>query len=86
MLNAQLKAWLDRLNELVAEQKAAGVEATPATVRDSMAAMTRNQVRPGPELPWVGDARVACGETPVPVRLYDPAPDRDTPVWFSLRT
>ena len=40
MLNAQLKAWLDRLNELVAEQKAAGVEATPATVRDSMAAMT----------------------------------------------
>ena len=50
MLNAQLKAWLDRLNELVAEQKAAGVEATPATVRDSMAAMTRNQVRPGPEL------------------------------------
>ena len=80
MLNAQLKAWLDRLNELVAEQKAAGVEATPATVRDSMAAMTRNQVRPGPELPWVGDARVECGETPVPVRLYDPAPDRDTPV------
>ena len=54
MLNAQLKAWLHRLNELVAEQKAAGVEATPATVRDSMAAMTRNLVASGPALAWVG--------------------------------
>jgi len=80
MLNAQLQTWLARLNELVANQKAAGVEATPASVRESMAAMTDNLVSAGPALPWVGDAKVECGETPVPVRLYDPAPDQDTPV------
>ncbi len=58
MLNAQLQSWLDRLNQLVADQKAAGVQATPATVRDSIAAMTRNLVSAGPTLPWVGDAQV----------------------------
>ena len=70
-----LANWLAGLNRLVAEQAARGVTATPATVRDSMAAMTRNLVSQSPALPWVGDATVTVDGEPVPVRLYDPAPD-----------
>ncbi|MFP1679079.1 alpha/beta hydrolase [Alloalcanivorax sp. C16-2] len=75
-----LSDWLAGLNRLVAEQAARGVTATPATVRDSMATMTRNLVTRSPALPWVGDASVAVDGEPVPVRLYDPAPENHKPV------
>ncbi|MBU60662.1 MAG: carboxylesterase [Alcanivorax sp.] len=78
--NAGLAGWLDGLNRLVAEQAARGVAATPASVRDSMAAMTRNLVTRSPALPWVGDATVPADGGPVPVRIYDPAPETRKPV------
>lgn len=80
MLNTQLKTWLTSLNQLIADQKAAGVVATPDSVRQSLITMTDSLVSPGPRLPWVGDSQVKGDATPVSVRLYDPTPEADTPV------
>lgn len=72
--------WLERLNRLVADQAARGAEATPVTLRESMATMTATLVTRRPSLPWVRDTLVPGGDYPVPVRLYDPAPDHAKPV------
>ncbi len=79
-----LADWLERLNRLLADQAARGVEATPVTVRESMASMTATLVARGPDLPWVRDVMIATGAYPVPVRLYDPAPEREKPVTLFL--
>lgn len=72
--------WLERLNRLMAEQTLHGVEVTPVTLRESLATMTANLVTQRPELSWVRDTMVPTDGYPVPVRLYDPAPDRAKPV------
>ena len=75
-----LADWLERLNRLVADQAARGLEATPVTVRESMASMTASLVTRPVELPRVRDLMIATDDYPVPARLYDPAPDRPKPV------
>ena len=56
-----LADWLERLNRLLADQAARGVEATPVTVRESMASMTATLVARGPDLPWVRDTMIPTG-------------------------
>ncbi len=75
-LNPQLQSWLTQLNTLIAGQQACGVQATPAAVREGLATMTATLVTPPPELPWAVDTEIGA----VPVRLYDPAPQREKAV------
>ncbi|MCQ4320109.1 hypothetical protein [Stutzerimonas stutzeri] len=49
-VHPNLRAWLDQLNPMIAEQKAHGVEATPQMVRDSLAGLTTTFVAEAPEL------------------------------------
>lgn len=79
-VHPNLRAWLDQLNPMVAEQRARGVEATPAMVRDSLAGLTTNFVTRTPHLSWVRDLRVDTPEGEVPVRLYHPEPGSARPV------
>lgn len=79
-LDASLKDWLIKVNELAAAQESRGVELTPGSVRGNFAAMTQTFVRRGPELPWVGDAKVEGEAHPIPVRIYDPAPESEKSV------
>ena len=75
-LNPQLQSWLTQINRLIADQQAGGVQATPTAVREGLATMTAALTTPSPELPWVADSEVGA----VPVRLYDPAPQREKTV------
>ncbi|MFC4260833.1 alpha/beta hydrolase [Marinobacter lacisalsi] len=79
-VHPNLRAWLDQLNPLVADQKARGVEATPRMVRDSLAGITATFVTRSPELPAVTDVQVNSADGDIPVRLYDPTPDKAKPV------
>ncbi|MGM0571795.1 MAG: alpha/beta hydrolase, partial [Pseudomonadota bacterium] len=79
-VHPNLRAWLDQLNPMVAEQKARGVEATPQMVRDSLAGLTTAFVTKAPELPLVRDLLAETPEGPVPLRLYHPQPDTARPV------
>ncbi|SFR68413.1 Acetyl esterase/lipase [Marinobacter daqiaonensis] len=79
-VHPNLRAWLDQLNALVAEQKARGVEATPAMVRDSLAGLTATFVTRAPNIADVRDIRVATGDGDVPARVYDPSPGESKPV------
>ena len=79
-VHPNLRAWLDQLNPLVAEQKARGVEATPRMVRDSLAGITATFVTRAPELPGVFDLEVASTDGAIPIRLYDPSPGTAKPV------
>src|SRR5690554_2973903 len=79
-VHPNLRAWLDQLNPMVAEQKARGVEATPQMVRDSLAGLTTSFVTRAPELPLIRDLLAETPEGTIPVRLYHPRPDTATPV------
>ena len=79
-VHPNLRAWLDQLNPLVADQKARGVEATPQMVRDSLAGITTTFVTQAPDLPGVMDLQVDSKDGAIPVRLYDPAPGASKPV------
>ncbi|WP_339806288.1 alpha/beta hydrolase [uncultured Marinobacter sp.] len=79
-LNANLRAWLDQLNPMVAEQKQKGIEATPQMVRDSLAGLTAAFVTQYPEIPGVRDIEVVLTGRTIPLRLYDPEPGNAKPV------
>jgi acetyl esterase/lipase len=79
-VNAGLRPWLDSLNRLVDAARDSHATATPVNVREALANMTGALVTRRPELPWVGDAMIATGGYPVPVRLYDPAPEKEKAV------
>ena len=79
-VHPNLRAWLDQLNPMVAEQKARGVEATPRMVRDSLAGLTTTFVTKAPELPLIRDLQAETAEGLVQVRLYHPQPDTARPV------
>ncbi|TGG92411.1 alpha/beta hydrolase [Natronospirillum operosum] len=79
-LNAQLEDWLERLNRLVAQQRAQGSTPTAVNAREGLANMTATLVTARPTLPRVVDALVDGGRYPVPVRIYDPAPEQDKAV------
>lgn len=79
-VHPNLRAWLDQLNPLVADQKARGVDATPQMVRDSLAGITSTFVTRTPELPRIMDLQVDSADGAIPVRLYDPEPGAENPV------
>lgn len=83
-LSPALKPWLDNLNKMIAAARAADFTATPVNVRESLAGLTASLVTQHPELPWVGDEMVETGDYPVPVRIYDPAPERQKAVCLFL--
>lgn len=78
-LDPRLATWLDQLNRLIADQKAQGIEATPAMVRDSLAGLTATFVTERPALDKVIDITIDDAGRQIPVRLYDPAPGADKP-------
>lgn len=81
-VHSDLRRWLEQLNQLVAEQRARGIEATPQMVRDSLAGLTSTFVTDAPSIARITDAALpANGARPaITVRLYDPDPQRKTPV------
>lgn len=78
-VHPNLRAWLNQLNPLVAQQRAQGIEATPQMVRDSLAGLTATFVTTQPEM-TTRDLEADLGDRKVPLRLYDPAPDQALPV------
>lgn len=79
-LDLRLAAWLEQLNQLIADQKAQGIEATAAMVRDSLAGLTATFVTERPAVDRVIDITVSNADRPIPVRLYDPVPSVAKPV------
>lgn len=81
-LDPDLKPWLEQLNQKLSEEQAKGIKGTPQLARDRLAALTSIYVTDIPSVAQVADAAIpANGDQPaIPVRLYDPAPDADTPV------
>jgi len=76
----EMRRWLDQLNQLVAEQRAKGVEATPQMARDSLAGLTSTFVTDAPSIARITDGALPAnhGRPAIPVRVYDP--ERDLPV------
>jgi acetyl esterase/lipase len=79
-VNAALKPWLGQLNQLLAEQKAEGIEATPAMARDSLTGLTAAFVTRHPDIARVADMTIEAEGRSIPVRLYDPTPEHFKPV------
>ena len=77
-LDAQLRNWLAKVNALTSAQQAAAL--TPELVRGHFAAMTSTFVSHWPRWMQTIDTTVVTATTTVPVRIYDPAPDRDKAV------
>ncbi|MGP9822713.1 alpha/beta hydrolase [Salinarimonas sp. NSM] len=73
-LHPNLRAWLDQLNPLVAQQRAQGIEATPQMVRDSLAGLTATFVTEQPEMA-TRDLEADLGDHSLRLRVYDPSPD-----------
>ncbi|SHE81248.1 Acetyl esterase/lipase [Modicisalibacter ilicicola DSM 19980] len=83
-LSPKLQPWLDQVNTLLAQQRKEGASFSPVSAREALAYVTMTLVTQRPELPWVGDVVVDTGDYPVPVRLYDPAPETPKPVCVYL--
>lgn len=81
-VHSDLRRWLEQLNQLVTEQRAKGIEATPQMVRDSLAGLTSSFVTEIPAIARITDTTLpANGARPaIPLRLYDPDPERETAV------
>lgn len=73
-VHPNLQPFLKQLNLTRDEQKAHGVEMTPALARDNLATLTANFVTSAPAIAGIKDLNVSTMETEVPVRLYDPEP------------
>src|SRR5690606_32042524 len=81
--DARLLDWLGRANRAAAQARADGVPFTPEAARDSLAALTRSQGGPAPDVAAVHDGAIA-GTPDIPLRLYDPAPGSALPVCVYL--
>lgn len=79
----RLRDWLERANRAAAQARAAGVPFTPEAARESLAALTRTQGGPAPQIAAVHDDVIA-GAPDIPLRLYDPAPGSALPVCVYL--
>ncbi|WP_246211236.1 alpha/beta hydrolase [Vogesella oryzae] len=79
-LDPAVAAWLQKVNAAQAERLAAGWVATPIGVREALAGLIAAMLPAGPALPWVNEALVEGGDSPVPLRIYHPAPDEARPV------
>nr|WP_298379607.1 alpha/beta hydrolase [uncultured Halomonas sp.] len=83
-LSPKLQSWLDQVNVLIEQQRQAGASFSPISAREALAYVTMTLVTQRPELPWVGDVMIDAGGYPVPVRIYDPAPETPKPVCVYL--
>lgn len=78
-VTAEFRAYLDELNVLIAQARAAGVESTPESARAALAGLNQFNL-PKVEIAAVADGAVTYddplndGPVTVPVRIYDPAP------------
>lgn len=82
-LPENLQQLLARSNELIRLQREQGREYTPIGAREALDFMTRRFVTQAPEIRFIQDALVqdtGASNYPVPVRIYDPAPERNLPV------
>ncbi|MFC3533614.1 alpha/beta hydrolase fold domain-containing protein [Vogesella facilis] len=79
-LDPTVAAWLAKVNAAQAERQAAGWVNTPIGAREALAGLIAAMLPPGPALPWVNEALVEGGDSPVPLRIYHPAPDEARPV------
>src|SRR3546814_672002 len=76
--NTLLYEWLAAANETATHENPE--LPTPDILRQNLAEMTDTFVTNSPPLPWVRDLMVPDADHPVPVRLYDPAPEQCKPV------
>nr|WP_299245086.1 alpha/beta hydrolase [uncultured Halomonas sp.] len=83
-LSPKLQPWLDQVNVLIEQQREAGASFSPVSAREALAYVTMTLVTQRPELPWVGNVMIDTEDYPVPVRIYDPAPETPKPVCVYL--
>jgi len=77
-------ARLRRLLEKSSHPDAQTVAPTPALAREGLAALTYPLCTPGVPTMRVHDDVLAGTSSPIPIRLYDPAPARELPVCLYL--
>ncbi|MBE0506647.1 MAG: alpha/beta hydrolase [Marinospirillum sp.] len=80
LLDARLADWLVKYNRYAQRERIAGLTLQPLDVREGLAKLTAGLVTDIPDFPHITDTRVTGADTSVPVRIYDPAPDRCKPV------
>lgn len=76
----KLQQWLDRYNQLVADQLKTGFKPTPTNAREGLANLTFALVTDCPDVAWIQDDIVPSAPYAVPVRIYHPQPDAELPV------
>jgi acetyl esterase/lipase len=76
----KLQLWLDGFNQLMADQLKKGFKPTPTNAREGLANLTYALVTDRPDVAWIQDDMVPSSPFAVPVRIYDPAPDKRLPV------
>ncbi|PSV20581.1 alpha/beta hydrolase [Photobacterium leiognathi subsp. mandapamensis] len=76
-LTASLAQWLKTFNLLMDDVIASGMPLTVASVREGLAAITRELVTDIPDMTLINDTVIADR---VPVRIYHPQPEQALPV------
>ncbi|KPA53239.1 alpha/beta hydrolase [Photobacterium lucens] len=76
-LTASLAQWLKTFNLLMDDVIASGMPLTVASVREGLAAITRELVTDIPDMALINDTVIADR---VPVRIYHPQPEQALPV------
>ena len=80
-LHPNLKGWLQTYNAYLRQLAESGFQLTPSSVREGLAALTRQWTLEKMQLPWIHDDLILppSGD-PVPVRIYHPDPAKSLPV------
>ena len=76
----ELQQWLDNFNRLMAKKLKQGFKPTPTNAREGLANLTYALVTDRPEVAWVQDDMMPSTPYAVPVRIYNPGPDKPLPV------
>jgi acetyl esterase/lipase len=83
-LPPELAAWLQDFNELLAELERQGFVDTPESAREGLARLTAGLVSESPDLACVTDAQADGPAGAIPLRIYQPDPDKARPLLVYL--
>jgi len=83
-LPPELTAWLQDFNELLAELERQGFVDTPETAREGLARLTAGLVSESPDLACVNDTQADGPAGAIPLRIYQPDPDKARPLLVYL--
>lgn len=82
-LDPALRAWLDKSRRVKDDDWASSLPDTPEGARAGLAAMTRAYGGNGPAMTH-HDTRIETAQHTIPLRLYDPDPNRRKPICIYL--